>query len=92
MEIDTADAIVDDVRRRDIERLKLQQVEGLYAGMDMLEKRKATPEPLVKPKPKLHAVDGKTELSPDGSVVLQSATTPTKTRRRLLGRRRKAAE
>lgn len=44
-----ARAISDDVRRRDAERLAVQQVEGIYAGSDMLHKRPVTPEPLIKP-------------------------------------------
>lgn len=46
---ETALAIADDVRRRDEERLAVQQVEGIYAGSDMLHKRPVTPEPLIKP-------------------------------------------
>ena len=92
VELDTADAIVDDVRRRDIERLKLQQVEGLYAGMDMMAQRKATPEPLVKPKPKLHVVDGKTEADSPLAEPDARATVPAKPKRHLLGRRRRQQE
>ncbi len=44
-----AQALADDVRRRDAERLAIQQVEGIYAGSDMLHKRPVTPEPLIKP-------------------------------------------
>ncbi|BDA82824.1 potassium efflux system protein [Aureimonas sp. SA4125] len=86
VELDMADAIAEDVRRRDFERLKLQQVEGIYAGMDMMEKRKATPEPLVRPKPRLHLVDGAAEASGGNT------TAPARPRRRLLGRRRTNAE
>jgi CPA2 family monovalent cation:H+ antiporter-2 len=45
-----AERIVEDVRARDIERLKLQEVEGLYAGNDMMTTRPVTPEPLIKPR------------------------------------------
>lgn len=82
VEAETADAIVEDVRRRDFERLKLQQVEGFYAGMDMMNQRKATPEPLLKPKPKLHAVD------PGSTTTGAAPTPPAKPRRRLFARRR----
>ncbi len=41
--------IIDDVRQRDEERLKLQQREGIAAGRDLLYRRPATPEPLIKP-------------------------------------------
>ncbi|WP_028034032.1 monovalent cation:proton antiporter-2 (CPA2) family protein [Chelativorans sp. J32] len=44
-----AQAIVDDVRRRDEERLAIQAVEGPEAGGDKMHVRPVTPEPLVKP-------------------------------------------
>jgi CPA2 family monovalent cation:H+ antiporter-2 len=43
-----AQAVEDDVRRRDLERLALQQAGGLLAGADRLL-RKPRPEPLVVP-------------------------------------------
>ncbi|NDV86069.1 potassium transporter TrkA [Aurantimonas aggregata] len=52
-----AERIVEDVRARDIERLKLQEVEGLYAGNDMVTTRPVTPEPLVKPRQTAQAVE-----------------------------------
>ena len=45
----TAQAVEDDVRRRDLERLALQQSGGLLAGVDKLLLRKPRPEPLVIP-------------------------------------------
>jgi CPA2 family monovalent cation:H+ antiporter-2 len=47
---DTAMAIHDDVRRRDEERLALQEVEGIQAGRDRVHTKPVTPEPLIKPK------------------------------------------
>ena len=44
-----AEAIVDDVRRRDEERLELQMAGGLYAGSDKLHTQPVTPEPLFVP-------------------------------------------
>jgi glutathione-regulated potassium-efflux system protein KefB len=44
-----AQAVEDDVRRRDLERLALQQAGGLLAGVDTLLLRKPRPEPLVIP-------------------------------------------
>jgi CPA2 family monovalent cation:H+ antiporter-2 len=41
--------IADDVRRRDAERMAIQQVEGIYAGRDKVHTRPVTPEPLIKP-------------------------------------------
>ncbi len=43
-------AIVEDIRRRDEERLKIQVTEGLHAGRHMLHNRPVSPEPLLKPK------------------------------------------
>jgi CPA2 family monovalent cation:H+ antiporter-2 len=45
----TAQAILEDVRRRDEERLEIQAVDGLYAGTDKLRTRPITPEPLIAP-------------------------------------------
>lgn len=43
-------AITEDVRKRDEERLELQAVGGLYAGLDKMRLKPVTPEPLMKPK------------------------------------------
>ena len=45
-----AEAIEDDIRKRDEERLLLQAAEGLAAGRHMLHNRPVKPEPLIKPK------------------------------------------
>ncbi|MEM6665206.1 MAG: monovalent cation:proton antiporter-2 (CPA2) family protein [Pseudomonadota bacterium] len=47
---DRAEEVATDVRRRDLERLGLQQVEGVDAGMDLLHRRTLQPEPLTEPK------------------------------------------
>jgi monovalent cation:proton antiporter-2 (CPA2) family protein len=47
---EAAQSIVDDVRRRDQERLALQQVGGMYAGIDVLHGRRIEPEPLTGPR------------------------------------------
>ncbi|MBV2184968.1 MAG: monovalent cation:proton antiporter-2 (CPA2) family protein, partial [Rhizobium sp.] len=47
---DEAEAIAEDIRRRDEERLKIQVADGLQAGRHMLHNRPVRPEPLVKPK------------------------------------------
>ncbi len=49
MDEQMARAISEDVRRRDEERLAIQQVEGIYAGSDKVHTRPVTPEPLIKP-------------------------------------------
>ncbi|MBO3759039.1 monovalent cation:proton antiporter-2 (CPA2) family protein [Ciceribacter sp. L1K22] len=45
-----AQAILDDIRVRDEERLQIQAAEGILAGRHMLHNRPVRPEPLVKPK------------------------------------------
>ncbi|CAK7254862.1 MULTISPECIES: monovalent cation:proton antiporter-2 (CPA2) family protein [unclassified Shinella] len=50
VEPDDAQAIGDDIRRRDLDRLELQAVEGLAAGRHMLHSKPVKPEPLVKPR------------------------------------------
>ncbi|PWW01612.1 Kef-type potassium/proton antiporter (CPA2 family) [Hoeflea marina] len=47
---DAAYEISLDIRRLDEERLAMQAVEGIFAGVDKLHTRPVTPEPLVKPK------------------------------------------
>lgn len=57
----TAQAIAEDVEKRDAERLRIQQAEGLYAGRHMLHTRPVTPEPLTKPLREtkvIHTTDG----------------------------------
>ncbi|MDQ0319324.1 CPA2 family monovalent cation:H+ antiporter-2 [Pararhizobium capsulatum DSM 1112] len=47
---DMAQAITDDIRRRDEARLAVQATQGLSAGRDMLHHEPVKPEPLIKPK------------------------------------------
>ena len=50
VDADRAQAVEEEVRRRDLERLALQQAGGLLAGVDkLLNKPKPIPEPLVVP-------------------------------------------
>jgi len=44
-----ARAIVEDVRKRDEERLAIQAAEGIQAGGETIHTRPVTPEPLIKP-------------------------------------------
>ena len=46
---DLATQIRNEVRKRDEERLRVQAVDGIYAGGDMLHTRPVMPEPLTKP-------------------------------------------
>ena len=50
-------AILDETRRRDEERLKVQAVEGIAAGGDMLHTKPVSPEPLVKPTKEAERLD-----------------------------------
>jgi len=43
----TIDAVVEDLRTRDRDRLALQQAGGIYAGADTLKRAKPKPEPLT---------------------------------------------
>jgi monovalent cation:H+ antiporter-2, CPA2 family len=46
---DEAEAMIDDVRKRDEERLEAQMTGDIYAGRDKLHTKPQTPEPLVRP-------------------------------------------
>ncbi|MDY8109333.1 monovalent cation:proton antiporter-2 (CPA2) family protein [Fulvimarina sp. 2208YS6-2-32] len=74
--------IVDDVRRRDAQRLKLQESEGYSAGADMMVTRAVQPEPLVEPHAALQAV----ENAGDGSERLGEVIDETAPLRRRRGR------
>lgn len=52
---ESAQAIADDIRRRDEARLELQAAEGISAGRHMLHSSPVRPEPLLKPKRKAQA-------------------------------------
>ena len=52
MDEDTASEILEDVRRRDEERLALQAVEGIQAGRDRWHTKPVTPEPLDQADPR----------------------------------------
>ena len=56
-------AILDETRRRDEERLQIQAVEGIYAGVNMLHTKPVTPEPLIKPKREAERLDLDTDES-----------------------------
>jgi CPA2 family monovalent cation:H+ antiporter-2 len=54
---DEAYEVGEDIRRRDEERLRLQAQEGILAGRELMHKRPVKPEPLVKPKKPIQAVE-----------------------------------
>jgi voltage-gated potassium channel Kch len=60
--VDSAEAasVVEDVRKRDIARLILQQAGGTLGGADLLRGRGISPEPLVTPKLKSRALTAET--------------------------------
>ena len=57
-----AQGIVDDIRRRDEERLKIQAAEGVQGGRHMLFNKPVRPEPLIKPKRPIERIDDEDEL------------------------------
>ena len=52
-----ASSISEEVEKRDTERLKIQQSEGIYAGGHMLHTKPVTPEPLIKPSRELRIIN-----------------------------------
>ena len=88
IQTELAERIVDDVRRRDDQRLKLQEAEGIYAGNDLMTTHVVTPEPLVRPHASLSSVDRDTGLD-DHQGPIEEAV-PRRRRRGLpfRGRRR----
>ncbi|MCB8836956.1 monovalent cation:proton antiporter-2 (CPA2) family protein [Aurantimonas sp. VKM B-3413] len=88
VEEELARSIVADVRQRDTARLKLQEAEGMYAGSDMMTTRVVTPEPLVKPRPSLHAVEKMPEADSSGPVIEDEAPLRRRRGRPFAGRRR----
>jgi CPA2 family monovalent cation:H+ antiporter-2 len=59
-----AQAIMDDIRRRDEARLAVQEAEGISAGRDMLHFEPVKPEPLIKPKREIAP-----SLEPDDDIL-----------------------
>jgi glutathione-regulated potassium-efflux system protein KefB len=57
-----AEEIVEDVRRRDAERLQVQATGGLMAGRDLMRGNEPTPGPLVKPKRAAQALSEETAV------------------------------
>jgi voltage-gated potassium channel Kch len=64
--VDEADAVREDVRRRDMQRLLLQQREGISAGTSLTYKQAVTPQPLSEPKVKSVALSPETQVAIDG--------------------------
>ena len=83
-----ADQIVKDVRRRDMQRLKLQEAEGIYAGNDLMTTHAVSPEPLVRPHPALSAIDRDTGLDDHQGPIDETAPRKRRRGRPFRGRRR----
>jgi voltage-gated potassium channel Kch len=67
---DEADAVRDDVRRRDMQRLLIQRREGITAGSSLTYKQavsqRVTPQPLSEPKVRSVALSAETQNAIDG--------------------------
>ena len=70
-----AAAIEEFIRRRDLDRLALQQAEGLLAGLDLLQTRLVQPEPLSAPRREARALTAETE------DIIDKAGAPAKEKR-----------
>jgi CPA2 family monovalent cation:H+ antiporter-2 len=69
---DLARAIAEDVEKRDDERLRIQQAEGIYAGGHMLHTRPVTPEPLTKPRREAKVINTAQDEEPAAGEEKQS--------------------
>jgi hypothetical protein len=63
--------VADYIRQRDIDRLALQQAEGIMAGRDMMFARRVQPEPLSEPQRET------TALNPEAEELVRSDGEPT---------------
>jgi len=76
VEQEAADAIVENVRRLDAERLVLQETDGHYAGSDLIHQKNLRPEPLVKPKRESQALSEETRsVTSNGERAKEDDTT-----------------
>jgi len=66
MEPERAAEVADYVRSRDLERLALQQAEGIAAGRDLLFARRVQPEPLSTPQREA------TALNPEAAELVKT--------------------
>ncbi|MDJ0613424.1 MAG: monovalent cation:proton antiporter-2 (CPA2) family protein [Rhizobiaceae bacterium] len=70
-----ADAIIEDIRKLDHERLLLQYREGIYAGSDKLHTKPVQPEPLVQPTHDAEALDDRSrEMVAEANREQEAAT------------------
>ena len=66
--------IMQDIRRRDEDRLHIQASEGLTAGNDLLLTRPVTPEPLIKPTREAKRID--TVKDEEMDIAVEADATP----------------
>ncbi|PLX36182.1 MAG: potassium transporter TrkA [Hyphomicrobiales bacterium] len=59
---DDADEMIEFIRRRDGERLLIQEADGFNAGTDLIHKRPVKPEPLTEPHRRSTALSDETEV------------------------------
>src|SRR5262249_31936318 len=63
-----AQAVEDFVRARDLDRLALQQAEGITAGLEIWRTRLVQPEPLSEPRHEAQSLNPAAEGSPEKSA------------------------
>jgi glutathione-regulated potassium-efflux system protein KefB len=66
---DEAASVTDQLRRRDLERLQLQQAEGITAGRHLVFGASPTPTPLTPPKRESKALSAQTAILAEGKDV-----------------------
>jgi glutathione-regulated potassium-efflux system protein KefB len=66
---DEAASVTDQLRRRDLERLQLQQAEGIGAGRHLVFGATPTPTPLTPPKRQSRALSAQTAILAEGKDV-----------------------
>jgi monovalent cation:proton antiporter-2 (CPA2) family protein len=65
LSVERAGDTVEFVRRRDLDRLAVQQAEGIYAGTDLLKTRRVRPQPVSEPR------RGARPLNPEAGAIME---------------------
>jgi monovalent cation:proton antiporter-2 (CPA2) family protein len=65
LSLERAGDTVEFIRRRDLDRLAVQQAEGIYAGTDLLKTRRVRPQPLRQPR------RGAQPLNAEASAIIE---------------------
>jgi glutathione-regulated potassium-efflux system protein KefB len=66
-----AQAVESFVRQRDLDRLALQEAQGLSGGLELLQTRLVQPEPLSEPRRETQS------LNPEAKIIVQSENAPS---------------